>query len=237
MQAQEQGGGVNGIDFLPPSYHQERARRGLAHRRWVLIVLTALTLTGWAVARHKQSSELAWRTTALETQARTTQQKRSEMEKLHVEREALLYQRKVQRQVGQPVAVSQAIATLGRQLPDSAGLTGIRVTAHRPPPKELSSPDDDKTKRKAKKKPDAGDALPPNYLAIEVQGLAPDDITVADLVNTMSEYPLFERVTMNFSRVDTLGELVGRRFQISAEVPLDRRYIPTATSAGVTDED
>lgn len=228
---------MNHIDFLPPSYHEQRAGRGLARRRWVLIALTALALTGWAVARHKQSSELAWRTAALESQAQTTQQKRGEMEKLRAERKALLYQQKVQRQISQPVAVSQAIATLGRQLPDSAGLTSLLVTAHRPPPKPLEDPDDKKAKRPAKKKPDAQDEVPPDYLAIEVQGLAPDDVTVANLVNTMSEHPLFEKVTMNFSRVDTRGDLISRRFQISAEVPLDRRYIPMATSAGVSNED
>jgi Tfp pilus assembly protein PilN len=228
---------VNHIDFLPPSYHEQRAGRGLARRRWVLIALTLLALTGWAVARHKQSSDLAWRASALESQAQTTQQKRGEMEKLRTEQKALLYQQKVQRQISQSVAVSQAIATLGRQLPDSAGLTSLLVTAHRPPPKPLEDPDDKKAKRAAKKKPDAQDEVPPDYLAIEVQGLAPDDVTVANLVNTMSEHPLFEKVTMNFSRVDTRGDLISRRFQISAEVPLDRRYIPMATSAGVSNED
>lgn len=228
---------MNHIDFLPSSYHEQRAGRGLARRRWVLIALTTLTLAGWAVVRHKQSSDLAWRAAAIESQAKTTQQKRSEMEKLRAERKALLYQQKVQRQIGQPVAVSQAIASLGRQLPDSAGLTGLLVTAHRPPPKPLEDPDDKKAKRPAKNKSDTKDTPPPDYLAIEVQGLAPDDITVANLVNTMSEHPLFEKVKMNFSRVDTRGEWISRRFQITAEVPLDRRYIPTATSAGVSHED
>lgn len=228
---------MNSIDFLPPTYHAERARQGMAHRRWVLIVLTALALAGWAAARHKQSADLAWRAAAIETQAGTTQQKRSEMEKLRAERKGLIYQQKVQRQLSQPVAVTQAIATLGRQLPDSAGLTSIRVIAHRPPPKPMEDPDDKKSKRPTKKKPDADAPAPRDYLAIEVQGLAPDDVTVANLVNTMSEHPLFEKVTMNFSRVDTRGELISRRFQISAEVPLDRHYVPTARSAGVTDEE
>lgn len=228
---------MNYIDFLPPSYHEERARRGIVHRRWVLIMLTVLTLVCGTVARHKRSSEIAWRAAALETQAETTQQKRGEMEKLRTERKALLYQQKVQRQLSQPVAVSQTIATLARQLPDSAGLTNIRVTAHRPAPKPVEDPDAKKPKRSTKKKTETALEIPPDYLAIEVHGLAPDDITVANLVNTMSEHPLFEKVTMNFSRVDSRGALISRRFQISAEVPLDRRYIPSAASAGVTDED
>ncbi len=56
---------MNHIDFLPAYYHEERAQRSLAHRRWMLVLFTALTLAGWGVARHKQSSDLAWRAGSL----------------------------------------------------------------------------------------------------------------------------------------------------------------------------
>jgi Tfp pilus assembly protein PilN len=225
---------VNHIDFLPESYHTERARQGVAHRRWVLIVLTALTLACWGVARHQRSADLARRTYALESQAQATQQKLSEMAKLRQERKGLLYQQKIQRQLSQPVAVTQTIATLGRLLPDSAGLTNLHVAAHRPPPKPLETPEDKKAKRTAKKAPEVDPETLRNYLFIEVQGIAPDDVAVANLVNTMSEHPLFDRVAMNFSRVDNRGDLLTRRFQIGAEVSMDKRYVPIATSAEVS---
>ncbi|GAB4109333.1 MAG: hypothetical protein Kow00105_18020 [Phycisphaeraceae bacterium] len=227
---------MNSIDFLPESYHEERAQRLVARRRWVLIVLTALTLVGWGLARHLQSADLARRTEALEAQAQATQQKRSEMAKLRAERQSLQYQLKIQRQLSQPVALSQTVAALGRLLPEGAGLTNLRVVAHRPPPKPKEDPDDKKKSRKKKNDEPDPESLR-HYLIVEVSGLAPDDVTVANLVNEMAEHPLFEKVTMKFSRVDDRSEWLARRFQVEAEIPLDRRYLPVARSAEVSDED
>lgn len=224
------------IDFLPTSYHEERAQRNLVHRRWILIMLTALTLVGWGVARYKQSTDLAWRANSLDSQVAVTQQKRSEMDKLRQEHKGLLYQQNIQQQLYQPVAVTQTVAVIGQLMPDSTALTSVRILAHRPPPKPLEDPDDKKRKRSSKSKNAPNPEEQKDYLSIEVLGLAPDDVTVAKLVNTMSDHPLFENVAMHFSRVDNRGDLVTRRFSIGADVPLDRRYKPLTTTAGVADE-
>ena len=225
------------IDFLPTSYHEEHAQRNLAHRRWLLTLLTVLTLMAWGIARHKQSSDLAWRAGSLDSQVAVTQQKRSEMDKLRQERKNLLYQQNIQQQLRQPVAVTQAVAVIGRLMPDSTALTSVRVLAHRPPPKPLEDTDDKKRKRSSKSKKNLDPGEQKDYLSIEVHGLAPDDVTVANMMNMMSDHPLFENVAMHFSRVDERGDLVTRRFSIGADVPLDRRYKPLTTTAGVTDED
>jgi hypothetical protein len=227
---------VNSIDFLPTSYHDERAHRNIAHRRWVLILLTGLTLAGWGGARHKQSADLAWRANSLDSQALVTQQKRSEMDKLREERKALQYQQNIQQQLDQPVAVTQTVAVIGRLMPDSIALTQVSVSAHRPPPKPLEAPNENKRKQSPKHKKAVDLEKQRDYLSIEVHGLAPDDVTVTNLVNTMSDHPLFEKVIMHFSRVDERGDLITRRFRIGAEIPLDRQYQPLLSTAGVTDE-
>lgn len=224
------------IDFLPTTYHEERTRQNLAHRRWLLILLAAITLVGLGIKRHQQSSELATRANELEAKVTVTQQKLSEMEKLREERKNLLYQKDIQQQLYQPVTATQAVAALGQLMPDSTALTHVSVLAHRPPPKPLEDPEDKKKRSsKSREKPNPEDVK--DYLSIEVHGLAPDDVTVADLVNTMSDHPLFENVAMHFSRVDEQGDLIARRFRIGVEVPLDRRYMPLTTTVGVTDED
>ena len=228
---------MNNIDFLPTSYHAQRTQQNVAHRRWVLILVTAMTLTGWGIVRHKQSSELALRAGTLDSQVAVTQQKRSEMDKLRQERKSLLYQQNIQQQLYQPVAITQTVALIGRLMPDSTALTGVRILAHRPEPKPLEEPDEKKRKRSSKSKKSLDIEEQKDYLSIEIHGLAPDDVTVAKLVNTMSDHPLFENVAMHFSRVDSQDDLVTRRFRIGADVPLDRRYKPLTTTAGVTDED
>lgn len=225
------------IDFLPKAYHEERARRARMYRRWVMILLVAVTLLGWGVSRQRQSAELAWRADALETQVRSTRQKHSELDKLRKEHKSLMYQVKTQRQLDQPVAVTQMVAVLGQLLPDSTGLTRIQVRTHRPPPIPLTDPDQKKAKRKPKRKTDPDPHLARDYLQIDIYGIAPDDVAVARLVNDMSGHPLFEKVTMHFSRTDERGEMIFRRFHVGAEVPLDRRYLPLRQTAEVPHED
>ncbi len=227
---------MNSIDFLPASYREERARRNIAHRRWVLVLVTLLTLVGWGVARHKKSFDLARRADALQTQAEVNRQKISEMDKLRDERRTLTYQKNIQQQLDQPIAVTQTIAMVGLLMPDSCGLTNILVTTHRPDPKPIEKPDDKKKKRPAKKG-DSDNKPDPDYLHVDVHGIAPDDVTVANMVNRMSDHPLFEKVTMHYSRVDESGGLIARKFHIGADIPLDRRYLPVTQTAEVPIED
>jgi len=225
------------IDFLPQSYHIERARRARRHKQWVMILLVAVSLVAWGVSRQRQSTELTWRAASLESQAYATRQKQSEMSKLKNERKSLSYQIKIQRQLDQPVAVTQAVAALGQLLPDSSGLTRVAVQTYRPPPIPRHDPDEMKSKRKSRRKVPVDPNMTRDYIQLDVYGIAPDDVAVADLVNSMSDHPLFEKVIMYFSRTEERNQIVGRRFHVGAQVPLDRRYLPLKQTAEVTDED
>lgn len=222
------------IDFLPKSYHEDRLRRARRFKQWVMILLVAVALVSWGICRQRDSSELAGRADSLEAQAYSTRQKQTEMTKLKKERTSLVYQLKIQRQLDQSVAVTQTIAVLGQLLPDSSGLTRVEVQTHRPAPIPRVDPKDKKKKRKSKRKPSANPELAQDYIQLDVYGIAPDDVAVANLMNSMSDHPLFEKVTMYFSRTDERGEFVSRRFHVGAHVPLDRQYLPLEQTAEVT---
>ncbi len=225
------------IDFLPQAYHEERIRNARRHKRWFMILMVAVMLVGWGISRQRQSSELAWRADALEAQAYATKQKQSEMTKLQMERKSKRYQLKIQRQLDQPVTVTQAVAVLGQLMPDSSGLTRVKVKTHRPAPIPLPDPDEKKNKRNSRRKPAVDPEQVKDFIQLDVYGIAPDDVAVANMVNSMSDHPLFEKVTMHFSRVGERNELKGRSFRVGAQVPLDRRYLPLQQTAEVTHED
>ncbi len=223
------------IDFLPQTYHQQRARRSQIYKQWIMVILVALTLVGWGVSRQRKSSELAWRAQSLETQAQSTRLKQSEMNKLRNSRKSLVYQLKIQRQLDQPIELTQAVSVLGQLMPASSGLTQIQVRTHRPPPIPLTDP---KQKKRRKSKANNTTGSPPkDHLEIDIYGIAPDDVAVAQLMNSMSDHPLFEKVTMNFSRVEKRNEIISRRFHIGAKVPLNKRYLPLNQTAEATHED
>jgi Tfp pilus assembly protein PilN len=222
------------IDFLPQTYHQERARRAQIYKQWVMILLTAVTLAGWGISRQQQSAELASRTNSLETLANDTRQKQSEMDKLRKDHKSLAYQLKIQRQLDQPVATTQVVSVLGQLLPGSSGLTQIEIKTQRPPPIPLSDPN----KKKKKPKRNASPQPPPkDFLEIDVYGIAPDDVEVAQMMNSMSDHPLFEKVIMHYSRTEERGEIISRRFHIGAKVPLNKRYLPLSKTAEASYED
>ena len=225
------------IDFLPQTYHEERAHRAQVFKRWVMILLMAVALVGWGVARQHDSAKLSWRADALETQARVTLVKQSEMDKLRKEKSSLAYQMKIQQQLDQPVAVTQAIAVIGQLLPPSAGLTQVQIQTHRPPPIPLADPDDDKKKKRKSKRKTASEPPAEDFLEIDIYGLAPDDIVVAQIMNVMSDHPIFEKVIMHYSRTDERDGLISSRFHIGAKVPLDRKYVPLHQTAEVNRED
>lgn len=228
---------MTNIDFLPETYHQELARRAQAYKRWVLILLVALVLVGWGIRRQQTSAELAGRAFALEAQAEAMLMKQSEADKLRKEKKSLDYQLNIQQQLDQPVAVTQAVAVIGRLLPTSSGLTEVNITTHRPPPIPVADPDADKKKKRKSKRDEAPKPKADDFLEVNIYGMAPDEITVAQLMNVMSDHPIFEKVTMHYSRTEEDDGLVSSRFHIGAKVPLDRRYLPTHQSAEVTHED
>jgi hypothetical protein len=226
---------VNNIDFLPQSYHEKRRERTRAYRRWLCVAVVFLVLLGWGTQRYRDSAVLSTRAYGLEAQVQLTLVQLSEKSKLTKENNLLEYQLKLQRQLDQPVAVTQAMAVLGRLLPASSGFTRVHIQTDRPAPQPRVDPGKKKGKRKSK--PGATQKVARDSLVVEVYGLAPDDIAVTDLVNEMSDHPLFTKVQMRYSQVAERSGLVGRKFLISAEVPLDRRYLPTGQTAEATDED
>ncbi len=230
---------MNTIDFLPESYHLERAYRKLRQRRVLLIALTAMTLLGWGITRHQQSAGLAGEVRSLEAQAKASKLKRSEMDKLREERKQLVYQETIQQQLDQPIAVTESVALIGRIMPESVNISRISINTLRPDPKPIEDEDeaDRKKSRSSSKKKKADEAPPKDLITIQVYGAAPNDPIVAELVETMSDHAVFQNVKLHFSRADEADEVSMRRFHIEAEVPLDRRYVPQTTTAGVTDED
>lgn len=229
---------MNSIDFLPEAYHQQRLYRNIRRRRWVLVILTALTLVGWGLTRHQQSASLARDVKQLETEARASKQTEMELKKLHDERRSLIYQADIQEQLDQPIAPTTVLALVGRLMPESIDLSRIKITTHRPAPKPLVA-DDQKSKHKTrqKKMTKADQEAQRDYMIVDVYGMAPDDVAVGAFVESLNADPVLENVKLNYSRAEENDRVAMRRFYLSAEVPLDRRYVPQPQTAGVTDED
>lgn len=230
---------MNSIDFLPEAYHQKRIERNIRHRRWVLILLTSLTLAGWGITRHQQSARRATEAHQLELQAQATKLTQSEMDKLRAQRKNLIYQSNIQQQLDQPISDTQVLALIGQLMPDGTDLSRVIIKTHRPEPKPIEDEHEAKKKKKVRTKRETKQEIEAkrDYLSISVHGVAPDDVMVAEFIQILTDHDVFQNVKLHYSRADETEHASTRQFHISAEVLLDRRYVPPTTTAGVLHED
>lgn len=207
------------VDFLPESYRKARRRRGRLFRQVALVgsIAGCLALATVALKTHSVSQ----RRTAerLEDTVKSEQNALGVVSGLNQERRALLENFDLKKELAPPITYSQVIAEIGHALPEGVAMVELAMRSVRPKPEPLvDKPEGRKASDDDKPKP-----VEPNLIGVELQGLAPDDLTVATLVSTLDENAMFSRVTMRSSESVTTQGLLARQFNLTAIVDLDRQ--------------
>lgn len=206
---------MNEVDFLPEKCRIRQLRR---HRRTryvsLLAALALAVLAGWAVLA-QQTSSLAAKAQAIEHQLKSLRAKQLEVNRLAAQRRQLIAQVKRQHQLGMAVRDAQIITALANHMPATISLTDVSMRYHTGAAAANGS-----------HHPGQRGVKP--TLAINIQGIAPDDMTVADFVSTLTRDPLFSKVTMRFSRPTTRGSVLGREFELTMSVDLTRQFVAAA---------
>lgn len=210
------------INFLPQTIVHQSRRRRRKYRHAVLLAMLALGLAAWGFAERGQNVRPRQRAAALEAEVAAAREQMSEFVKLRDEREMLVRQNRVKDELSQPVSHTQVIAALDGHLPSSIGLTAMSITAVRPAPRPIATAGKSGSRGKAVKQEHTGPVA--DELQIEIDGMAPDDLTIANLIGALSEDPLFDRVTLKFSRTTEARGVEGRLFKVLMRVRLDRRF-------------
>ena len=124
-----------------------------------------------------------------------------------------------------PVRVSDAISVLCPQIPSSVTLTSITFVPHEDKPRASR-------KKKNKKGDDGAAEEEKRYIAIEIEGMAVDDLDVATLVSALEGHSLFSRVSLDYSRPRDVDGLDARGFRLSCRIDLMRRYAFVDSGSG-----
>lgn len=213
---------MNDINFLPASYLRRQSIRRRRVRQLALSAAMVGVLIGWWLTQQGQVVALERYATALEAEAAAAVEHRSELVRLREEHKVLMNQVKVRRELAQPLNHTQVIAMIGELMPETVMVTELDMTTHRPPPRTLE--DATKTGRKAKRKSSEPEPIV-DEIRLQIDALAPDDLAVAEVVAAISEHPLFESVRMESSREVERYGVIGRKFRLSAVVPLNRVFL------------
>ncbi|HEX7008911.1 MAG TPA: PilN domain-containing protein [Phycisphaeraceae bacterium] len=212
------------VNFLPQSYRLRRERFRRRCRQGALAAVMAASLMGWWMIQRGQTA--AWRGYAqtLEAEVEAARLQAQGMAKLHDQRRMLIRQLNLQQELAQPVRHTQILLALSQVVPESIVLTWLDMTTQRPAPEPLMPAGAKASSSAGKSNRASGDAPVEDLIRIELAGLAPDDLTVANLLEALKLHPLFTNAKIHFSRNTDIGGVSARQFQIELTVPLGRRF-------------
>jgi len=211
---------MNSVNFLPESYRKDQQRRGRFTRQVMLVAAVALCLMVWGVGLKLHGASQRTYAQQMEDTVQSELGKLVVMADLEREHATLIQQIKTERGLVEPVEMAQVIAMIGESLPAELAVSELVVNAVRPSPEPLLEKKAN-ARRSKKKAGQDEDQSPPHYLSIELVGVAPSDMSVANFIFALDEHPLFSRVQLNSSRGVEHAGLLAREFTMSAQIQLD----------------
>lgn len=215
----------NQINFLPPSFMKERARQLRIVRESMLVAIVAALIIVWYVVAQGRVANLESIVASRQADVQAVTREINDMATLGKERDALLHQLKLERELSQPVNLSMVMASIAQAMPSSMAMTDLsmQTPVPQPPTKEKAKSDKGQSKSKNAARVDP----PAPVMQVGMVGIAASDLDVADFIGKLTQNPLFSRVQLSYTRAIEVKQknIAGREFRIEIEIKLDRLYI------------
>ncbi|MEM7227681.1 MAG: PilN domain-containing protein [Planctomycetota bacterium] len=203
------------IDLLPSEIF-ERSQAGLRAGR-LITAMVLMTLTAVALITHGRLTvmEAEQRLSITKTNADRVLEIERKTQGFRVRQQQLLAEMRTYDMVAHPLPLHRVIATVINELPDSATVEAIEVTAgarrtSRSPRRRMAETEDERL---------------PRVLVGEIAGFAGSDGDIAELVRRLQSRPPFDRVALDFSRTRTMRGRSAREFRLSFRIDLERNYV------------
>ncbi len=203
---------MKNVNLLPQWYLDRKRQRRKLHLHLYVMVAIGLLLMGWAwadrqeiLALQKQLDTLQRRTGALHDLTAELQHNQQELHRLQNLQLAA-------RELGSTVPMSAMVQQILNNMTPGMALSRITIEVKSDPVK-------------ADGRVAADPHHPPRFhdvAHINVSGVAPDPMLIAQLIGKLTTNPLFSDVALNFSRAELLQNYDVRRFEILLNMDLDR---------------
>ena len=220
------------INFLPASYRRQLRERHRNVRQGLLLLVLGGALGMWWLFQAHQTAGLRDYAQSLEQEVRAARRQMNEVVRLRNQHKQLRHQVRVQRLLATPLRHTEVLATLGAQMPKTVALTQMNVESERPAPETVFEQDGDSGNDDSSGDADEQSNEPePHRLRIEMTAMAPDDMTVANLLTSLKQHPLFTEASMQFSRSIERYGVMARLFRLRVVVDLRREFDRVSTNS------
>ncbi len=195
------------VDFLPERVRlQRRARKNMV-RQGVLVAITIVLMSVLAKARHGQIASAQAELLLLDERTAVVAVQAEQRAELEQQMNELLMKKNIDEQLGSRVNALDILGELQRLMGDGLVLTRFELLAMEV---EESSP------VSMEGGPMAAPEEPTmvRRVRLVLTGVAPSDIAVANFIGQLASSPLFEDISMSYSRNTEMFECNAREFQV-----------------------
>lgn len=208
-------------DLLPRSCRELVLKRARI-RRWIMAygVTIAVMTGGYVLLNLGRDGQVQYRND-LEAQVRLNWERNEEAQRLFKEIQDLGNAIARYNRLAWPIRVSDTIAIIEPLVPESTTLTALTLAPRTQRVRGTAG-------RDGKRQPD--EVL--HFLALEIEGIAIDDLAVARVVSGLDDHPIFASVTLDFARSIVVDGTAGREFRINCEIDLNKRYAFVESDTG-----
>jgi Tfp pilus assembly protein PilN len=207
---------MNNLDFLPERIRKQRSGRRRLVRQAYLLALCAASLVVLGYIRQGQVATARADVALLEECVTNLQQQTARREVLADQLQELAIKKQVEEHLGSRITAQLVLAELHHQMPPSTFLTsleletmeiqvGRKAAANVSARATVAGTGDHKT-----------DSV--KRMRLTLVGMAPSDVEVANFIGQLSASPLFEDVTMGYTKNVTYKGRTAREFRASCYV-------------------
>jgi hypothetical protein len=200
------------INMLPQWFLAEQRRRRRQRFHLLSMIIIGGLIIAWAGMARQQVLSLRAQRDVIAHQIAALRDVSADLQQAHQELHRLQNLQSANRELGSTVPMSAVSQQILNNMTPGMALSHLVIEVHSDPVKN-----------------DGRVVADPQHAAtfhevahINVTGVAPDSMLIAQLIGKLSSNPLFSDVSLNFSRSELLRDYSIRRFDILMDMDLER---------------
>ncbi|MCC6581602.1 MAG: PilN domain-containing protein [Phycisphaeraceae bacterium] len=221
-------------NFLPDDYLEQRAQRRANGISLVLFVIVMAGVCGAFAVSRQQQQDVRRLQEAVNQRYQQAADRLEQLDQLRDKKRQMIHKARIAAGLVERVPRSVILAELTNNMPLSVSLLELNLdTKVVTPPVTATTALD---KAKADRKEPAQPETPRSDILIDLTGVAPTDVDVAQFMTALSLSSLFTDLNLVFSQQVTIDQHDMRKFRVSLKIrdDVDARLAPGSESPKLT---